>query len=400
MHRRHLHGRMEEDCEAQDPVKILIVWSGALVPAYRQFFAELAAYMRVRALGPRRWVHGSVALGPGSGTGSPASTPPLPLQGPGWECLPVAFWPLGGSRWLVPSLPLQLLKYRPRYLYLMEEPDRPAFLWHALLAKLAWPPVELVSYSLQNLARPAYLRWHHALSLRLSNLLVGRAVAASREAAEALAARGWKGPVETAPLWGSEAIFTPGDPAEARASRRALGIPDDAVLLVFAGSLVEAKGLGLLREVLPRFPKLRLAAAGRGPLEASLKAELGPQFLPLGPLEAEAMARLYRMGDYVILPSVTTPEWKEQIGRSLIEGILCGCTALGSDSGYIPEITLFAEATFKQGDAESLAALLSRLPLADGESIRAAQAANVRERFTAAAVARRTHGILAARRAA
>ena len=43
-----------------------------------------------------------------------------------------------------------------------------------------------------------------------------------------------------------------------------------------------------------------------------------------------------KAGDYIILPSVTLPDWKEQVGRSLIEGILCGCVALGSDSGHIP----------------------------------------------------------------
>ena len=36
------------------------------------------------------------------------------------ELLPAAFLPAGGSRYLVPSLPLHLWRFRPRYLYLME----------------------------------------------------------------------------------------------------------------------------------------------------------------------------------------------------------------------------------------------------------------------------------------
>ena len=364
-------------------MKILVVWTGALVPAYRQFFLELARHMRVRALGPARWTHGSADL-----AGAAASDP-------GCELLPAAFWPRNGSRYLVPSLPLHVLRYRPRYLYLMEEPDRPAFVWHALLAKLAWPPVRVVAYSLQNLPRPAYRRWHHALARRLGFLLADRAIAASREAAEVLAGHGWRGPTATVPLWGSESLFTPAAPGEAERERRALGIPDDAVVLVFAGSLVEAKGLLLLKEVLPRFPRLRLLAAGRGPLEGVLREALGGQFISRGPLEGEALVRCYRAGHYVILPSLTTASWKEQIGRSLIEGVLCGLIALGSDSGFIPEITLFAETTFRQGDAESLADLLARLPIADADAIRAAQRANVLERFTAAAAARGTRDALA-----
>ena len=78
------------------------------------------------------------------------------------------------------------------------------------------------------------------------------------------------------------------------------------------------------------------------------------------------------------------------MGRSLIEGILCGCAALGSDSGHIPELTLFPETTFRQGDAESLALMLARLPPPNAEAVRAAQRRNVEERFTARAVAKAT----------
>lgn len=382
---------MEEDNEAEYPVKILIVWSGALVPAYRQFFLELARFMRVRALGPRRWIHGSVSLGH-----QPSALPTAPAGAGHPDCriLPVVFWPARSARYFVPALPLHLWGFRPRYLYLMEEPDRPAFLWHALLAKLTWPPIRIVCYGLQNIPKPGYRRWHHSLALRLNRLLVHKAVAASREAAEVLAAHGFRCPVATIPLWGSESLFTPGAPDRSAASRESLGIPSDAVVLLFAGSLVEAKGLLLLREVLPRFPRLRLVAAGLGPLESTLRETLGSQWIPMGALQGEELLRFYRLGDYVILPSLTTRDWKEQIGRSLIEGILCGCIALGSDSGHIPELTLVPEATFKQGDAESLAAMLGRLPLANADRVRESQRRNVEERFTAAAVARATYGFL------
>jgi glycosyltransferase involved in cell wall biosynthesis len=344
--------------------------------------------MTVRALGPRRWTHGSVGQDGQAGERHPTGRGPYD-----YEILPVAFWAGGGSRYLVPSLPFHLWTFRPRYLYLMEEMDRPSFFWHALLARILLPGVKVVGYSLQNIERPAYHRWHHRVALRLNRMLADRFIAASREAADVLSAHGFRGRIGIVPLWGSESHFTPGGPEEmARAAvrRNALGIPADAVVLLFAGSLVEAKGLRLLKAALPRYPRLRVLAAGLGPLASEMRDALGSQWIHLGALQGRKLAEFYRLGDYVILPSLSTPSWKEQIGRSLIEGILAGAIALGSDSGHIPELTVSPEAGFRQGDVASLSDLLGRLPLKNAGSIREAQRRKVEEMYTASATARRT----------
>jgi glycosyltransferase involved in cell wall biosynthesis len=403
MHRLHLHGTIGQDNEAQGsvekPVKILIVWSGAVVPAYRQFFLELARHMQVRVLSPRRWTHGSKEFsGAEAGRGKPA--PADPETGSGCEFVPAAYLPEGSSRYWVPSLALQLWAFRPRYLYIMDEMDRPSLAWHALSARLAWPSVRIVNYALQNLPAPGYYRWHHRLATRLNQALVSRCISASREADDVLKANGFRKPTRVIPLWGSEGFFHPGRPAETAAYRGKMGIPEGDTLIVYAGGMVEAKGLLLLREALDRLrgrkrrSPIWIASAGNGPLAALLPEGSQGRWMHLGALEAEELRRLYQAGDYVILPSLTRPDWKEQIGRSLIEGILCGCIALGSDSGHIPELTLFPQAAFRQGDAGSLADLLASLPLADGGAVREAQARNVRARFTASAVARETFAFL------
>jgi glycosyltransferase involved in cell wall biosynthesis len=359
-------------------MKTLILWSGALVPAYRQFFLELAARMRVRVLAPHAWTHGSRVFRA------------EPFRAPDCEILPVAYIPEGSSRYVVPSLIFHLWAFRPRYLYIMDEMDRPSLAWHALAARLAWPPVRIVNYALQNLARPAYHRWHHRLAARINARLVSRSLAASEEAAQVMRANGFSKPIKVVPLWGADAFFAPGEESGIREFRRGLELKEGEILLLYAGSLVEAKGLLLLSQVLARFPRLRVASAGNGPLEAALRALPGGQWRHLGSLDGEGLRRFYQAGDYLILPSLTLPHWKEQIGRALIEGILCGCVALGSDSGHIPDLTLFPETTFRQGDAESLAGMLARLPLANRAAVREAQLRNVRERFTAGAVARET----------
>jgi glycosyltransferase involved in cell wall biosynthesis len=370
------------------PAKILILWSGAVVPSYRQFFRELARHMRVRVLSPRRWIHGSLAF---AGSESRPTA-----EGADCEIVPVAYVPERSSRYWVPSLAWHLWTFRPRYLYVMDEMDRPSLAWHALAARLAWPPVRVINYALQNIAAPGYYRWHHRLATRLNQALISRSIAASREADEVLRTNGYRKPTRVIPLWGSESFFYPGEPAAIHEYRLALGIPEGDTLIVYAGSMVEEKGLKLLRAVLPRFPRLRVASAGNGPLGQSLPEGSQGRWIHLGALDGEALRGLYQAGDYVILPSITGEDWKEQVGRSLIEGILCGCIALGSDSGHIPELTMLPQTTFRQGDAESLAAMLAGLLAgkADAARIREAQARNVRERFTAAAVARETSAFL------
>ena len=377
---------MEGDRETETAVKVLILWSGAVVPAYRPFFRELARRMRVRVLSPRRWRHGSADFCAAGG-----------LAEGGCEIVETAFLAGAGARYLVPSLPWHLWTYRPRYLYVMDEMDRPSLAWHALLARFCWPPVRVVNFALQNLRAPGYYRWHHRLATRLNHSLVSRSIAASAEAEAVLKANGYRGPTRVIPLWASEEWFRPAEPPERMALRRAFGIEEGEVALVFAGSLAEGKGLRQLAAVLPRFPRLRVLSAGDGPLAAELAALPGARWRHLGPLAAGSLRSLYQAGDYVILPSLTLPDWKEQIGRCLIEGILCGCIALGSDSGHIPELTLIPQATFRQADAESLAGLLAGLPLADAEAVRAAQRRNVEARFTAAAVARATGDFLLTR---
>ena len=63
----------------------------------------------------------------------------------------------------------------------------------------------------------------------------------------------------------------------------------------------------------------------------------------------------------LVLPSQTTPRWKEQFGRVLIEAGACGIPVVGSNSGAIPEVIGDAGLVFPEGDSESLANCLLQL---------------------------------------
>jgi glycosyltransferase involved in cell wall biosynthesis len=120
-------------------------------------------------------------------------------------------------------------------------------------------------------------------------------------------------------------------------------------------------------------------------------------------VSADQMPACLAEADVLVLPSRTTPVWKEQFGRVLVEAMSCGTPVVGSDSGAIPEVIGDAGLIFAEGDAEALAACLRRLAQSPelrrelGERGRR----RVAEHYTVERIARQTvelwRGLLAAR---
>ena len=99
--------------------------------------------------------------------------------------------------------------------------------------------------------------------------------------------------------------------------------------------------------------------------------------------------------DVLVLPSRTTPRWKEQFGRVIIEANACETPVIGSDSGAIPEVIGDAGLVFPERNAEALAAAFKALH-ADPARARAMGKAGrkqAEERYNWTRVAERMHGI-------
>lgn len=75
----------------------------------------------------------------------------------------------------------------------------------------------------------------------------------------------------------------------------------------------------------------------------------------------EDMAHYMNAADIVVLPSLSTPKWKEQYGRVIQEVMACGRTMVGSRSGAIPEVMGGHGHLFDEGDVDGLAGLLTDL---------------------------------------
>ena len=87
--------------------------------------------------------------------------------------------------------------------------------------------------------------------------------------------------------------------------------------------------------------------------------------------------------DVGVVPSRTTPKWKEQLGRILIEFMATGVPVVASDSGEIPHVVETAGLIRGESDVAAWAEALNRL--IDDPGLRASYSeaglAHVRKRF-------------------
>jgi glycosyltransferase involved in cell wall biosynthesis len=79
------------------------------------------------------------------------------------------------------------------------------------------------------------------------------------------------------------------------------------------------------------------------------------------PMLPAQIAQQFHKIDVLVLPSRTTPVWKEQFGRVLAEAMACHVPVIGSNSGAIPEVIGDAGLIFPEGDVTALANCLRQL---------------------------------------
>jgi glycosyltransferase involved in cell wall biosynthesis len=161
------------------------------------------------------------------------------------------------------------------------------------------------------------------------------------EAGTRLRAKGYRGRIAYVPYGVDPAFYRPLD---ARSLRQELGLK--GLVFGYIGRLIEEKGLHDLLEAFRRFhpeEETSLLVVGSGPLKPEIEAlfetpefQGRARFLSVVP-HRDVPNTLSAM-DVLVLPSRTTPRWKEQFGRVLIEALACGVPVIGSNSGEIPTL--------------------------------------------------------------
>ncbi len=191
-------------------------------------------------------------------------------------------------------------------------------------------------------------------------------IAGTESIAQVLRQKGFAKPIAIIPLGTDTELFYH-DPNPGYRTRWGL---ENRYAVGFVGRLVESKGLeDLLHAAAPLFsqyPDLALVVAGQGPYRDAAQAWLATQgwsdkviWIPW--LASHEMPKLMNSLDVLVVPSRTTPRWKEQFGRVITEAMAVGLPVIGSSSGEIPQVIGDAGLVFPEGDATKLSEQISRL---------------------------------------
>lgn len=190
------------------------------------------------------------------------------------------------------------------------------------------------------------------------------AIPGNREAMDVLRRRGFTGPAAVIPHHGVDVNFF--KRWDASTLRRKLGV-QDRFLIGYVGRVVQEKGIATLLGALARLPRAcMLLIIGSGPARPRFKSladdlGIGNRVCWIPWVPTAELPQYMNAIDVLVLPSVTTGHWKEQLGRVLIEAMACETCVVGSDSGEIPNVIGGAGLTFREADETDLADRLRQL---------------------------------------
>lgn len=334
------------------PLKVLSIWHGAVRALNRERYDALAqdTDLALTVLAPKRW---SAAL-------------PRPLEiepggDPRYRLIAASAW----LRWhaafhVYPRLFAVLSQVRPDLIDLYEEP-------YTLIAWLvAWwrnqfsPGCRLVFTACQNIPKrypPPFCRMEQYV-LRSAD----GAMALNRDAIKVFRAKGYDGPFEVTPTGIDPVRLRRVDASELR-NRLGLARPTVGYL----GRLVEEKGVATLLEAAAiGGSDFQILLIGDGPEKPALQRRaqelaVAHRVVWVDSVGSSEVVRHLSCMDALVLPSLTRPHWKEQLGRVLIEAMACEVAVIGSRSGAIPDVISDAGLLFPEGDARALHGALDRI---------------------------------------
>ena len=127
------------------------------------------------------------------------------------------------------------------------------------------------------------------------------------------------------------------------------GISKDSFKILFVGGLISRKGIFFLLDAFSTLLKsnnnIQLIVVGSG--SPKVRAQIAKQISDnkmgskvrfLGRIGYSLMPKIHNLADAFCLPSVSTEDWEEQFGFSIVEAMACAKPVVSTFSGSIPEI--------------------------------------------------------------
>jgi glycosyltransferase involved in cell wall biosynthesis len=144
------------------------------------------------------------------------------------------------------------------------------------------------------------------------------------------------------------------DPLARATMRKTFGWRSDDPVVGFVGRFVAEKGIDtVLRAFNDSQQRWNVLFVGGGSLLSrieSLRLQHPSRVRLARDVGHSDMSSYLRAMDLLCAPSRTTPRWKEQFGRMLIEAMACGVPIIASDSGEIPYVVRDAGVLIPEDD--------------------------------------------------
>lgn len=232
------------------------------------------------------------------------------------------------------------------------------------VAWLAPTGVPLVFATFRNIAKryPPPLNWIERYAMRRASgwIAFGQTVAEALNTRSPFVDR----PSRVIPVGVDVAHFQP-NRAAGDEIRRQLGWDGSVPIVGYLGRFVPEKGLGLLMAVLDTLATpWRALLVGSGPLESTLhdwRRTRPDRVRIVSAVTHDRVPQYLNAMDVLCVPSQTTPRWREQFGRMLIEAFACGVPVVGSDSGEIPHVVADAGVIVRESAVDEWIGAIARL---------------------------------------
>ena len=101
--------------------------------------------------------------------------------------------------------------------------------------------------------------------------------------------------------------------------------------------------------------------------------------------------------DLIVVPSYTTPTFKEQYGRVVQEAVACGCLTIVSDSGFLPHFFEDMFHIFAESNVDSLSKKIEQVLALDSAritSLKEKSIQNIQKKFSISAQASAIEGVV------